>query len=90
MNMQKNEKSRFDRREFLLGSTAIAGATAAGTLLPSGLAFAQQPKIKVGLMLPYTGTFAQLGNAITNGFKQFVAERGGKLGGREIEYVHGG
>ena len=46
--MQKNDKSRFDRREFLLGSTAIAGATAAGTLLPSGLAFAQQPKLKVG------------------------------------------
>ncbi len=85
--MQKNEKSRFDRREFLLGSTAIAGATAAGTLLPSGLAFAQQGKIKVGLMLPYTGTFAQLGVAITNGFKLAVEERGGKLAGREIEYV---
>ena len=36
--MQKNEKSRFGRREFLLGSTAIAGTMAAGTLLPSGLA----------------------------------------------------
>jgi hypothetical protein len=38
-------------------------------------------------MLPYTGTFAQLGVAITNGFKLAVEERGGKLGGREIEYV---
>src|SRR5260370_35584439 len=37
-------------------------------------------------MLPYTGTYAALGNAITNGFKLAVAERGGKLGGREIEY----
>ncbi|KAB2964613.1 MAG: ABC transporter substrate-binding protein [Zoogloea sp.] len=43
-------------------------------------------KIKVGFMLPYTGTYAALGNAITNGFKQYVAEQGGKLGGREIEY----
>lgn len=43
-------------------------------------------KIKVGLMLPYTGTYASLGNAITNGFKQYVAENGGKIGGREVEY----
>jgi branched-chain amino acid transport system substrate-binding protein len=38
-------------------------------------------------MLPYTGTFAPLGVAITNGFKLAVEERGGKLGGREIEYI---
>ena len=43
-------------------------------------------KIKVGLMLPYTGTFAALGTAITNGFKLAIEENGGKLGGREIEY----
>ena len=45
-----------------------AAAAAAGLLLSSGPALAQpQGKIKVGLMLPYTGTFAALGNAITNG-----------------------
>ena len=37
-------------------------------------------------MLPYTGTFAALGTAITNGFKLAIDEKGGKLGGREIEY----
>jgi branched-chain amino acid transport system substrate-binding protein len=42
--------------------------------------------IKVGLMLPYTGTFAGLGNAIENGFKLYVQEQGGKLGGREVQY----
>jgi branched-chain amino acid transport system substrate-binding protein len=45
------------------------------------------PKLKVGLMLPYTGTYAALGNAIENGFRLHVAEQGGKLGGREVEYV---
>ena len=45
-----------------------------------------QPPLKVGLMLPATGTFAALGTAIENGFKQYVAEQGGKLGGREIQY----
>lgn len=51
-----------------------------------GGAYAED-KVKVGLMLPYTGTYAALGNAITNGFKQYVAENGGKLGGREVEYA---
>ena len=44
-------------------------------------------KLKVGLMLPATGTFASLGTAIENGFKLQVAEQGGKLGGREVEFV---
>ncbi len=59
---------------------------AAGTLL-AGTAFAQaQGKVKIGLMLPYTGTYAALGNAITNAFKLAIEEQGGKLGGREVEY----
>lgn len=82
----KKTRNGFDRREFLKGTSAIAGATAVGTLAPFGLAQAQGAKLKVGLMLPYTGTFAPLGVAITNGFKLAVEERGGKLGGREIEY----
>ena len=56
--------------------------------LAASLAVAQTPgKLKVGLMLPATGTFAGLGTAIENGFKLYVTEQGGKLGGREIEYV---
>jgi branched-chain amino acid transport system substrate-binding protein len=65
---------------------AAASVATLGLLLPSGMLFAQQAKIKVGLMLPYTGTYAALGNSITNGFKLAVAERGGRLGGREIVY----
>ena len=42
--------------------------------------------IKVGLMLPYSGTYAGLGTAIENGFKLYVQEQGGKLGGREVQY----
>jgi branched-chain amino acid transport system substrate-binding protein len=61
---------------------------AALALVASGPLLAQQaqPKLKVGLMLPYTGTFAALGNAIENGFRLYANEQGGKLGGREIEF----
>ena len=66
-------------------STAAALALATLSVAP---AYAQaQPKLKVGLMLPYTGTFAALGNAIENGFRLHVAEQGGKLSGREIEFI---
>ena len=37
-------------------------------------------------MLPYSGTYAALGNMIENGFKLYVQEHGGKLGGREVQY----
>jgi branched-chain amino acid transport system substrate-binding protein len=64
-------------------------ALAAAALLAAGIAQAQSStgKLKVGLMLPYTGTFAALGTAIENGFRLHVQEQGGKLGGREIEFV---
>ena len=62
------------------------------TLLAAALAscalgaHAQGAPIKVGFMLPYTGTYASLGNMIENGFKLYVQEQGGKLAGREIQY----
>jgi branched-chain amino acid transport system substrate-binding protein len=58
---------------------------AAAGLLAGGPALAQN-KVKVGFMLPYTGTYAALGTAIENGFRLYVQEQGGKLGGREVEY----
>ena len=71
----------FARRPFLLATVAAAALAA----LP-GLAAAQGAPIKVGLMLPASGTFAALGTAIENGFRLYVQEQGGKLSGREIQY----
>lgn len=66
--------------------TRLTIATLALSCVAS-VSHAQQAKLKVGLMLPYSGTYTALGVAIENGFKQLVEEQGGKLGGREIEYV---
>ncbi len=69
----------------LLSLTILSAALATGfASLP---AVAQSGPLKVGLMLPATGTYAALGTAIENGFKLYVDEKGGKLGGRAIEYV---
>ncbi len=69
-----------------LTRTALAAAVALAAL-SAPLAAQAQGKIKVGLMLPATGTFAALGTAIENGFRQYVDEQGGKLAGLQIEYV---
>ena len=72
-------------RRTLISRTIATLALSALSALP---ALAQgSPKLKVGLMLPYTGTYAALGNAIENGFRLHIAEQGGKLAGREIEFV---
>jgi branched-chain amino acid transport system substrate-binding protein len=68
-----------------LRQVALLGAASVALLCAS--ATAQAPKLKVGLMLPYTGTFAALGVAIENGFRLYVGEQGGKLAGRELEFV---
>jgi branched-chain amino acid transport system substrate-binding protein len=73
------------RRLVLTRSAALIGTASAGLLLPE-IVRAQSGKVRVGFMLPYTGTFAQLGVAIENGFRLAINEQGGKLGGREIEY----
>jgi len=68
-------------------SAALAlAATAALASFASSSVLAQAAPIKVGLMLPATGTFAALGDAIEKGFKLHVQEQGGKLGGREVQY----
>lgn len=77
----KNQPS-FRRHRFIWGGIAAAAALA----LAATAAFAQARTIKVGFMLPYTGTYAALGNAITNGFKLAVDQAGGKLGGVKVEY----
>lgn len=73
------------RRLILTQSAAVIGAASTGLLLP-GLARAQSDKVRVGFMLPYTGTYAQLGVSIENGFLMALNEQGGKLGGREVEF----
>ena len=53
----------------------LALAAAAALTSPAALA---QAKLKVGLMLPATGTYAALGTAIENGFRLHVSEIMGK------------
>src|SRR6185312_7414365 len=70
--------SSISRRSILGG--ALAGALAAP-------AIAQPAPLKIGLMLPFSGTFAALGEAIASAFDMHLKELGGKMGGRAVELV---
>lgn len=50
-------------------------------------AMADSHPIKIGMMLPYTGTYSALGDAITDGFQLAMFENGNRLGGRDIDFV---
>ena len=57
--------------------TALSAAATLLAAIARSRAHAQADgPIKVGFMLPYTGTYAALGNAIENGFKLYVAGAG--------------
>lgn len=74
------------RRTALLGSAALLGGAALASRFPTP-AIAQGAPLKVGFMLPYSGTFAKLGTFIDNGFRLHVEKKGGKLGGRDVTFV---
>jgi len=50
------------------------------------VARAQEP-VKIGMIVSYTGQFADTGNQLDNGFKLYMKQHGDSAGGRKIEVV---
>jgi branched-chain amino acid transport system substrate-binding protein len=53
----------------------------------AGAANAQQGPIKIGLILPYSGQFADAATQMDNAIKLFVKENGDTVAGRKIEFI---
>jgi branched-chain amino acid transport system substrate-binding protein len=70
-----------------LSRRAVLGAAACSALVSRRLLSATAAKIRIGLLLPYSGTYAALGHNITDAMKLAATEHGGKLAGREVEWV---
>jgi branched-chain amino acid transport system substrate-binding protein len=81
-----NVRKRPMTRRHVLQGGAGAAAFAVLPSLPKP-ALAQAAPLKIGFMLPYTGTFAKLGQFIDGAFRLYVEQKGGKLGGREVAFV---
>jgi branched-chain amino acid transport system substrate-binding protein len=82
-----SKESRISRRTFgktalLLSGTAVTAAT------PLRYARGDEP-LKIGLVLPYSGVYANFGEGITAGFEFALKKRGGQLGGRQVVVIKG-
>ena len=67
--------------------TSLATLLSATAMFSAMNVAANEDPVKLGLMLPYSGTYTALGEAITNGVKLAIEQEGGQLGGRDVEYV---
>jgi branched-chain amino acid transport system substrate-binding protein len=75
------------RRQFSKSALAFSGAAVAAAT-PLRYARGANP-IKIGLVLPYSGVYANFGEGITNGFEYALKKGGGQLGGRPVEILKG-
>jgi branched-chain amino acid transport system substrate-binding protein len=66
----------------MLGYAALA---AAATF--AGAANAQQGPIKIGLIMPYSGQFADAAAQMDNAIKLFVKQNGDTVAGRKVEFI---
>jgi branched-chain amino acid transport system substrate-binding protein len=70
------------RRVMIGGAAATCSVTALAKP-----AIAQEASLRVGLMLPFSGMYAALGEAIAAGFDMHIRELDGKMGGRPVELL---
>ncbi|WP_327411707.1 ABC transporter substrate-binding protein [Streptomyces sp. NBC_01233] len=66
----------------LLLATACGGAS-----LGNGDGSKQSGPVKIGLLVPQSGTYKALGDDMKQGFELYLAQHGGRLGGREVQIV---
>lgn len=67
-------------------SRRLAVALTAASALASLAATAQT--VKVGIVGPFSGPFAHYGTLFRNGAEAYVASQGGKLAGKDIEFIY--
>ncbi len=86
--MTEKNQNGISRRDLIIkGAVVTAGLAASSVLVPARFAIGGQAKVKVGILLPYTGTYAKLGTHIRDAMLMRFAEANNMLGGRPIEFV---
>src|SRR5439155_644617 len=60
---------------------ACGGSPTSGPSGPTG------PEFKLGVVLPYSGVYAELGNSITNGMRMYFDSVGNQAGNRKITMI---
>jgi branched-chain amino acid transport system substrate-binding protein len=76
---------RLTRRTFLAGASATAAGAAVGPWVRTSRA--QAPPVKIGLVLPYTGVYAVLGESITQAMELVFEREHWMVAGRKVEMI---
>jgi len=82
--------AQLDRREFLQVGLTVAGAAvfaACGGTTSGGPSGPTGPEFKLGVVLPYSGVYAELGTSITNGMRMYFDSVDNQAGNRKITMV---
>jgi len=69
-----------DRRSILKSAAALALLALPGTALAQGT-------VKIGVILPYSGQFADAGIQLDNGVKTYMKQHGDTVAGKKIEII---
>jgi branched-chain amino acid transport system substrate-binding protein len=70
----------------MLGMAGMAGLAAA-VLAGAPALSQQQPPVKIGLILPYSGQFADAATQMDNAIKLYVKQHGDTINGRKVEFI---
>jgi len=91
---------KLSRRKLLIagGATALAAACGGGTTTaPTATAAATSaataaataaPTLKIGMLLPFTKVYAELGNSMKRSTDLYLKQAGGKLAGRPVQVIY--
>ena len=87
---------RLTRRQFLAASSAAAALAACGpaatTPSPTGASVAPTatpgPALKIGMLLPFTKVYAELGNSMQRATKLYLKQKGESLANRPVTVIY--
>ena len=81
-DLRTGRETMINRRHLLsMGVSACAFGAYARS------AYAQSAPLRVGVLLPFSGTYAPLGEAIMRGLELYTSSHDGKLAGRGVSFI---
>lgn len=91
MTPRNHPTGQFDRRTMLglfgAGGVAAVAAGCGSSINTGGGGGGGDEALKVGLVIPQSGVYSTLGTDMKRGWDLYLKQRGGKLGGREVNVV---
>ncbi|GAA0810819.1 ABC transporter substrate-binding protein [Spirilliplanes yamanashiensis] len=79
--------AQYNRRQALLLAGGLAAATASCSSGPGTTGAPPPDRLRIGLLAPLGGPLKAVGEELANGFRLYLEQNGGRLGGSAIDLV---